>query len=76
MLIALPGPMVKTTQDETNMLFFGYNFHKIWDGSLLMDDELSPETLGVKEGDIFTVVVRDNKVILQKQTNGHSRTDQ
>ena len=57
------------------MLFFGYNFHKIWDGSLLMDEELSPETLGVKEGDVFTVVVRDNKVILQKQTNGHSGTD-
>lgn len=58
------------------MLFLGYNFHKIWDGSLIMDAELTPQTLGVKDGDVFTVVVRDNKVILQKQTHGHSGTDQ
>jgi hypothetical protein len=54
------------------MLFLGYNFHKIWDGSFIMDDELTPEKLDVQQGDTFVVVVKENKVILQKQKHGHS----
>jgi hypothetical protein len=58
------------------MLFLGYNFHKIWDGSFIMDDELTPEKLDVQQGDTFVVVVKENKVILQKQKHGPSRADQ
>lgn len=54
----------------------GYNFVRGVDGSIIMDRELTKEDLGVEPQDQFTVVIRDNQIILQKQTHGHSGTDQ
>ena len=70
--------MVKQTHGETEMMFVDYHFHRAYDGSIIMDDELKPESLQVKDGDVFVVKIVNDKIILQKQTmnHGHSRTDQ
>lgn len=78
MWTALPEPTAKTTHGETEMMFLDYHFRRAYDGSIIMDDELKPESLQVKDGDVFVVKIVNDKIILQKQTmnHGHSRTDQ
>lgn len=51
------------------MLFVDYFFTLLPDGSIRMDDELSPEKIKVKDGEAFTVVIKDNKVTLRKNNN-------
>ena len=53
------------------MLFFDYTFHTAYDGSIILDDELKAESLGVTEGDQFVVKIVNGQVILEKQQNGH-----
>ena len=48
------------------MVFCGYNFKLVSDGSIEMDDEITPEKLGVIDGDRFKVSIVDNKVTLNK----------
>lgn len=52
------------------MVFAGYNFSVMYDESILMDSELKPEQLKMKEGDTFVVVVNDDNRIVLKKQNG------
>ncbi len=45
------------------MLFVDYTFSLIGE-NILMDDELTPEHIKVKEGDKFEVVLKNNNQIL------------
>jgi hypothetical protein len=60
------------------MLFVDYVFESLPDGSILMDKELTANSLQVERGDQFTVHVSfDGRIILQKVVkDGSSRTDQ
>jgi formylmethanofuran dehydrogenase subunit D len=58
------------------MLYVDYTFRTAFDGSIIMDEELKADSLRVKEGDIFVVSIVDGQIILKKQANGHSGTDQ
>ena len=50
------------------MMFVDYFFHKMYDGSVMMEKELRPESLEVKEGDVFVVHITDEKqIIFRKQ---------
>lgn len=50
------------------MVFAGYNFSVMYDDSILMDSELKPEQLKVKQGDTFVVVINEeNRIVLKKQ---------
>lgn len=50
------------------MMFADYFFYKAFDGSVLMDKELKPESLDVKEGDVFVAHITEEKqIIFQKQ---------
>jgi formylmethanofuran dehydrogenase subunit D len=59
--------MAKTMLEGTNMLFVDYQFHTAFDGSIIMDEELKPSSLGVKEGDTFVVRINDGHIVLEKQ---------
>ena len=78
MWTGLPELTVRQMRGETEMMFVDYHFHRAYDGSIIMDDELKAESLQVKDGDVFVVKIVDDKIILQKQTlnHGHSRADQ
>jgi hypothetical protein len=54
------------------MLFYDYNFRTAFDGSIIMDEELKPESLGVK--DQFVARIVNGTIVLEKQKtqNGHS----
>jgi hypothetical protein len=55
------------------MLFFDYTFRTAFDGSIILDEELKAESLGVAEGDQFTVRIVNGQIILEKQRqDGHS----
>lgn len=59
------------------MLFFDYTFRTAYDGSIIMDEELKPTSIGVTDGDVFVVRINNDQIILEKQKqDGHSRTDQ
>lgn len=48
------------------MLFVDYVFEK-FQNKILMDKELSPESLGVKNDDVYRVVIdEDNRIIFVK----------
>ena len=49
------------------MIFVGYNFDLLPDGSIIMDAEMTAEKLNVEVGDKFKIEIIDNKVILKKQ---------
>jgi len=51
------------------MLFVDYFFTLLPDGSIMMDEELTPEQIKIKEGDSFNVVIKDNRVTLRKIAN-------
>jgi hypothetical protein len=59
------------------MIFVDYTFELKPDGSLLMDKELSVESMQLKNGDKFVVHIRfDGRIIFQKVVeDGSSRTD-
>lgn len=49
------------------MKFVDYYFDLWPDGSIKMDEELKPEMIDVRHGDIFTIeITDDNKVIFRK----------
>lgn len=48
------------------MKFVDYYFDLWPDGSIKMDEELKPEMIDVKDGDIFTVEITNNKVVFRK----------
>ena len=56
------------------MLFYDYNFRTAFDGRIIMDEELKPESLGVKDGDQFVARIVNGTIVLEKQKtqNGHS----
>lgn len=56
------------------MLFVDYTFHRAYDGSIILDDELKPSTLGVAEGDQFVVRIVDDRIILEKQPRQHGHS--
>jgi len=60
------------------MLFVDYVFESLPDGSILMDKELTANSLQVENGDMFKVhITFDGRIILQKSVkDGSSRTDQ
>lgn len=45
--------------------FIDYNIVVPTSGFIVFDDEISPELLGVKHGDIFEVIVKDGKVMFR-----------
>lgn len=47
------------------MLFVDYVFSLV-DDNILMDAELTPEHINVKDGDKFEVVVNNNQVLFRK----------
>jgi hypothetical protein len=49
------------------MVFQGYVFNLMYDNSIMMDEELKPESLKVKDGDVFVAAIVDGRVILRKQ---------
>lgn len=59
------------------MLFADYLFELLENDSILMDEELKPESLNVKTGDRFIVrITPENRIVFQKVQNGHSGTNQ
>jgi hypothetical protein len=54
------------------MLFFDYTFRTAYDGSIILDEELKAESLGVVEGDTFVVRIVNNQIILEKKQHGPS----
>lgn len=52
------------------MVFAGYNFSVMYDESILLDSELKPEQLKMKEGDTFVVVINESGRIVLKKQNG------
>jgi hypothetical protein len=56
------------------MLFYDYHFRTAFDGSIIMDEELKPESLGVKDGDQFVTRIVNGTIVLEKQKkqDGHS----
>jgi hypothetical protein len=57
------------------MLFVDYFFELLPNGSILMDKELTANSLQVKNGDQFTVHVSfDGRIILQKVTKDDTKT--
>jgi hypothetical protein len=54
-------------QGEINMLFVDYTFSLIGE-NILMDDELTPEHIKVKDGDKFEVVIKNNQILFRKIT--------
>lgn len=49
------------------MKFIDYTFSRAFDGNIIFDPELTAEKLGVKTGDCFEVVIRDNVIVLEKK---------
>ncbi|ATV46399.1 hypothetical protein [Lake Baikal phage Baikal-20-5m-C28] len=49
------------------MKFVDYYFDLLPDGSIMMDRELSPNSLQVKQGDKFITKIIDNQVFLFKE---------
>ncbi len=49
------------------MLFVDYTFSLIGE-NILMDDELTPEHIKVKDGDKFEVVIKNNQILFRKIT--------
>ena len=47
------------------LTFVDYNIIVPSSGVIIFDDELSPELLGVKNGDIFEVIVKDGKIMFR-----------
>jgi hypothetical protein len=60
------------------MLFVDYFFELLPNGSILMDKELTANSLQVQNGDMFKVhITFDGRILLQKVVkDGCSRTDQ
>ena len=57
------------------MLFVDYNFDLLENDAIVMDKELKPESLRVKDGDTYVVSVTfDRRIIFHKvgNTNGRS----
>jgi len=49
-------------------MFVDYNFNLLPNGSIAMDSELTPEQIGVSNGDVFSVRVgHDNRIVFEKQ---------
>jgi hypothetical protein len=56
------------------VLFVDYTFSLVGN-NILMDDELTPEHIKVKDGDKFEVVINNNRILFRKMaqevsTNG------
>ena len=49
------------------MKFIDYYFDLLPDGSIMMDSELYPNSLQVKQGDKFITKIIDNKIFLFKE---------
>lgn len=49
------------------MKFVDYYFDLLPDGSIMMDRELSPNSLEVKQGDKFITKIIDNQIFLFKE---------
>lgn len=49
------------------MKFVDYYFDLLPDGSIMMDRELSPNSLQVKQGDKFITKIIDNQIFLFKE---------
>lgn len=62
------------TQGEIEMMYVDFHFHRAYDGSIIMDNELKPESLQVQDGDVFVVKIVDNQIILQKQNTNHGHS--
>lgn len=62
------------TQGEIDMMYVDFHFHRAYDGSIIMDNELKPESLQVQDGDVFVVKIVDNQIILQKQNTNHGHS--
>jgi len=56
------------------MLFVDYLFSLTADQSILLDPELSPSSLQVKDGDKFVVEIGRDKRILLRKVRGDGRT--
>lgn len=56
------------------MMYVDFHFHRAYDGSIIMDNELKPESLQVQDGDVFVVKIVDNQIILQKQNTNHGHS--
>jgi hypothetical protein len=56
------------------MLFVDYNFDVLENGTIIMDKELTPQKLGVKNGDRYIVSVTfDQRIIFQKVGDADGR---
>lgn len=49
-------------------MFVDYIFDTAPDGTILMDKELKPSSVGVQDGDVFVVhITEENRIIFKKQ---------
>jgi hypothetical protein len=49
------------------MIFYDYILRTDDDGSIVLDEELKAQSLGVVEGDTFVVRIVNNQITLEKQ---------
>ena len=49
------------------MKFVDYTFNLLENGTIVMDEELSAESLNVKHGDVYKAEVINNNVVFKKQ---------
>ena len=49
------------------MIFYEYTLSTANDGSIILDEELKAQSLGVVEGDTFVVRIVNNQITLEKQ---------
>jgi len=47
-------------------MFADYNFHLMINGDIILDAELKPEQINVKNGDLFEIVLVDGAIVLKK----------
>ena len=57
-----------TDQPHLGLMFLDYHFRLNEDSSITFDKELNPNSLNVKEGEMFKVLITESdQVVLQKQ---------
>lgn len=47
-------------------IFADYNFRLMINGDIILDEELKPEQINVKNGDLFEIVLVDGAIVLKK----------
>ena len=52
---------------EIAMQFWDFGFNLMRNGNIEFDEALQPEQLDVEDGDVYTVRIINNKIVLEKR---------